>query len=148
MRSTNYQNRLTVNIMSFSCHAQPSLICSPAPTEVGKLERNTPQHPPFPPTPPHPCSPLTTHPTNPQVTNTRLNTQNLGETMPLVQSHPNHKSCKPMSDKSKTFYSSNAPFHIPAPTNPRVTNPKLLHPQIHLIKEESRPKNVTCQKHF
>ena len=37
--------------MSFSCHAQPSLICSPAPTEVGKLERNTPQRPPFPPTP-------------------------------------------------------------------------------------------------
>ena len=65
--------------------------------------------------------------------------------MQLDQSHPNHKSCKPMSDKSKTFYSSNTPFHIPAPTNPRVTNPKLLHPQIHLMLE-SWPRKVSCQQ--
>ena len=35
--------------------------------------------------------------------------------MQLDQSHPNHKSCKPMSDKSKTFHSSNTPFTSPPP---------------------------------
>ena len=62
--------------------------------------------------------------------------------MPLVQSHTNHKSCKFMSDKSKTFHT---PFYIPAPRNPPVTNPKLLHPQIHLMLE-SWPRKVTCQQ--
>ena len=39
------------------------------------------------------------------------------------------------------------PLSLTNPTNPQVTNPKLLNPQIHLklVKEESWPKNVSCQ---
>ena len=42
------------------------------------------------------------------------------------------------------------PLSLTNPTNPQVTNPKLLNPQIHLmlVKEESWPKNVRCQQNL